>query len=286
MNTTVQCECRRRGMNCSFCLNPVPSTAESFMPDSMSLAVQQQRHVETPHPSFSLVPSTNELQSCSAVMHRAYDSSLMDTTSNTQYQEQSVADFSSLRCSPALNTPESSTKIPSVGSWDDLRDFDFGGDAITCSSEDVQTIRAKSSRTVSRPTLNVWPSSGSATPSSAAKTPSSSGSELRPYIDTPSPASDNSSAASWQMLSLPQPKQKAPRINKRRQLNEEERKNAKTVRKMRACVRCRMFKLKVRNRNCSSIFSLAPAVLIRCSVMAATHALAAYIIITMREISI
>ena len=249
-STVSQCPCQQSGADCLSCLDHALGAVEPLLPDLSSPLVTQQSPFEPPRPSLGHGQSVNEMQSYPLGTNCLLNPNLLDTTNNEQYQDQAAADQFSPAYSPILESPASSTRVTATSSWEDVRDLDRPRNITPLSEEDLSVIRASSARAATQHPSNARQSSYPAnshptTPFSVPKTPSLSGSELHTYFDVSSPASDNGSPTSPQSLSLTLPKQNIQKVGKRRQLTLDERKNAKTVRKMGACVRCRVFKLKV-----------------------------------------
>lgn len=280
MNAGSQCECQQSGASCLSCLNQYVDLAEPFMPNQTSPMISQQSQPNMP---FGLGQPTNGMQPYSPFeTDHVVPPWMSNATYNDHQHEQAPADPFSSRFSPTLQSPASSTRVTATSSWEELADLDSQRHITPLSEDDSSTTQAKSEKTINQHSSNIRHSSYPTTPLSAQKTPESLGSEQQAYFDVSSPASENSSPTSLQSLSLTVPKQNIQRVNKRRQLTVDERKNAKTVRKVGACVRCRVFKLKV--SFWSNPFTSSNPYLFGCSVMVATHAPAASTTSTARGI--
>ncbi|KAI9709337.1 MAG: hypothetical protein M1820_003457 [Bogoriella megaspora] len=169
-----------------------------------------------------------------------------------QYSEDQIMEPVLLAEPATPNSPNTSDKDPSMGSWVDVQEP--AQEPGRNPSPDVND--AVSSHELWLPKVELagysptepYPKTIEFSNSERGQSPESSSHSPFPDAPTPNSAEGYSTAKqASRKASLPKPKK--GKVSKRRQLNSEERKNASTVRRIGACVRCRMFKLKCDGSN-------------------------------------
>jgi hypothetical protein len=170
----------------------------------------------------------------------------LDTPMHSMQHGQALnpGDISPLTQYPPRSSQQSS-RPPSIGSWVDL------GDSNVFTSMDAENWEPTSSmwhrpEDINESLLHIGSAVQPRVTNQPGRSPSSSGSDLFNIVETPSTGSDSDTARP--AMTASSRKRNTNGVSKRRQLTEDERKNAKKVRQMGACVRCRMFKLKVCSR--------------------------------------
>ncbi|KAF2238023.1 hypothetical protein EV356DRAFT_529518 [Viridothelium virens] len=279
MSTRHQSEWQQSVTNRLSIANQPACVSEPFVHHETPLLVQPQGYLGAPYPPFDLEQPADSLESCASGMSNTFLCNMIGSEDHGNCQEQAMRGLSFDGSSPSFNSPARSSRASPASSRDNARESetthhatppldeglpmiqvqsqrfpaqrqsDMDGswvfvsapnsvsNTIPFSDESASTVRACPPRTVTRSSLDVRHSRYATTPLSVGKSPSSSGSENP--IDTPSPASENSSTRSWQDVLSAVPRQSIDtRVNKRRRLTEAERKNAKMCDGSNPCSRC------------------------------------------------
>ncbi|KAI9694610.1 MAG: hypothetical protein M1822_000226 [Bathelium mastoideum] len=223
------------GAHRSTCGNQIPNATETLLDDPITDPADYQEHVEPSNP-LSFEPSMNQVQPRNPETSLAFEPEVTNDACGSILVNAASPTFDSV-----IYTPGSSSKVPSSISVDDSAninvDFDMPDSVSPCSEEDAWMLWPRLV-TTAHPLTHSQRSSNPATPLSTGKTPSlSCTSERQPYLDGSPHASEKGSPAPTSRPStcLQIPQRNKQKVNKRRKLNDDERKNAKMVRKMGAC---------------------------------------------------
>ena len=242
--------------------------AAQHMDDPMSPTENRQEHFKS-QDCFSVAQPFKQVQSRPSQPEFTFTPTSPDAARDSMLTNSALASFT-----PSSNSPEPACKIPSVSSHDDvgdvleweLDDLDFvhlytprfwtpGSDPDFCIVDPqsaADNAYQGTNTQFASDTVNPLPGQKSMDTSLSLTLRQSRSSRS-------SPASEDGSASSDRSNVLQIPRQNVQKVKKkRRKLDDAGRKNAQMVRKVGACVRCRMFKLKVKYYSGPSLLNGLP----------------------------